>query len=548
MKKNYSHNYYNEHNLPQKGHANTVPVRRADESLQNPLPEKRAAQAFVRPQRVGTDGRLQAAKEIFSQDSDGSRIPMNGQVAPEFFEHGQQSQLYLLNDRLQREKVRSRKKRRKWPWIVLGIVGMLLLSFYLLWLYIFSSARTGLRPEDFMDPQKTLSESDRAENFVVPYDKEVTHVLLIGVDSRNPGEINTNSDTMIVVTLDQKKQQIRLTSFQRDMLVKIEGREGFHKLNSAMFNGPYALMKTLNYNFKLDISKYVILDFLGAERIVDLLGGASLHVPESEDQVSYLNSVIWDTNVEMGGETWIAPIEKGGYQELSGRQAIAFARIRKLDSDFSRMERQQELVNEMFRRFKSANPIKQIQVIKEALGLISTNMSDFDLVGIATSALPKISRPIDSLSVPMDGYYRDVNIGGVFYILAALNDQIPLVHQHIYQADHSKGDPVEEYPYNEQARSWSNNQQNDGWQNGFTSGDWNGNPQNNWQGSRESDQSGESSFNDFFGGNSGDNGNSSSGGNQQSSEEGGGLTGGYTVEDFNQGFTGQGQGHTSSWP
>lgn len=360
--------------------------------------------------------------------------------------HGQASAQQLRQERKKAQKSASKPKSSKGWWMILACsLVILCLLVAVVWRYVFSEAETGLDIQAHSPLVLSGGEQEEKENPVVPYDKELTNILLIGVDARDENSLYTNADTIILLTLDQKKHEVRLASFQRDMILKIAGQENYQKLNSAMFGGPSRLMDTLNQNFKLDIHQFIVINFLGAERIVDLLGGVDLDVPDDPAVLEYLNSVIWDTNKELGGEHWAQPIQKGGYQHLDGRQAISFARLRKLDSDFNRMERQQMLLQILFTKFKAANPIQKLQLMKESLSLMSTNLTETEMLGLVTSALPQVNASIAHKTVPLPGYFEEATIQGIAYTVPYLQQMVHDLHLFIYGQVHDDGRVIDEY-------------------------------------------------------------------------------------------------------
>lgn len=312
-----------------------------------------------------------------------------------------------------------------------------------IWIYLFSAIRSvGSAPLSRPNPSGAAG----ASALVEPYDERQTHVLLIGVDNRDVTQTTGNSDTMMILTLDQEQSVIKLTSFQRDMLVKIPGWEGYHKLNAAMQEGPERLLETLNQNFKLDLQNYIIINLLGAEDVIDRMGGIELEMPDDEAQLDYLNRVIWDTNKELEGRKyWADPIKKGGLQQLNGRQAISYARLRKLDSDFMRMQRQQLLLKTLFNQFKGLGPIQMLQTLREGLNLITTNMGDSQLISLGWTAIQSIQKPIETLSVPIEGAYEEAYLSSTAYIIPHLKEMIEPVHQFLYGRVHDDGQPLDEF-------------------------------------------------------------------------------------------------------
>ena len=102
-------------------------------------------------------------------------------------------------------------------------------------------------------------------------------MLLIGVDRRGT-KGDSNTDAMLIATIDTVNNRLKLTTIMRDMLVNIPGH-GYGKLNSAAVKGGLDLLfETLNNNFYLNLSEYVLVDFNMFEEIVDALGGVTVRM------------------------------------------------------------------------------------------------------------------------------------------------------------------------------------------------------------------------------------------------------------------------------
>ncbi|NLZ70253.1 MAG: hypothetical protein GX907_02840, partial [Clostridiaceae bacterium] len=281
-----------------------------------------------------------------------------------------------------RRKKRSRGRviARRVAISMFGFLLVLLIGVWALWRYIFSGAHVGLTDLDISDvtiPKETVVLTDyrgetthldvavetgetRGEEIVIPqYEGNYAHIMVIGVDSRDMNRINTNSDTMMLITLDRNSGTMRMTSFQRDMLVYMPGTNNLRKMNSAMYRGARYLLDTLKENFLLDIKDYVVINFNGAEEMVNKLGGVEIDVPNNPRLLADINRIIDEANYsdpafKHDADSWSPYIEKPGLQLLNGRQAISFARSRKADSDYNRMRRQRQVIDTVFRRFRTA--------------------------------------------------------------------------------------------------------------------------------------------------------------------------------------------------
>ena len=244
------------------------------------------------------------------------------------------------------------------------------------------------------------------------------NVLLIGVDARE-GEEASRSDTMILVTLDKKNQEIKLTSFLRDSYVEIAGTNSWNKLNSAYFRGGIqTLSDTLEMNFHVDIDYYAMVDFEIFTTIVDQLGGINVDVTEKESYYTYHSGKVGVP----------VRIEAGEDVLLNGEQALWYSRIRYLDSDFHRTQRQRKVITAIVEKASKMSITELYALAEKIIPLVKTNMSSNEIMslGLASVKNKVYSYPIIQHQIPADGTWSDKNIQGVG---ASLVMDIPLNQQ-----------------------------------------------------------------------------------------------------------------------
>jgi LCP family protein required for cell wall assembly len=190
-------------------------------------------------------------------------------------------------------------------------------------------------------------------------------VLLLGVDQR--GGEPTRSDTIILANLDFERNEARVLSVPRDLYVEIPYGFLWHKINAAyaigenperaaLVGGGSGLMTaTLRYNFGIDvIDEVAVVNFEGFVEGVDALGGIDLIVPRR----------LVDSRYPDGMRT-ITVVFEPGQQHMNGARALRYARIRHADSDFGRIQRQQEVILAV--QQKASNPA----IILKAPSLLS---------------------------------------------------------------------------------------------------------------------------------------------------------------------------------
>ena len=229
------------------------------------------------------------------------------------------------------------------------------------------------------------------------------NMLLLGLDELR--ENSRRSDTVMIASVGYG--QLRLASILRDTVVNIPGY-GADKLNAAYAHGgPQLVMKTLNQAFGLNLMHYIAVDYAALAGAVDALGGVD--VPLSEAELSALNDLIDGARARLAARGYTAPdlVLGGETTHLNGVQALAYARIRKLDSDFMRASRQRTLLEAMLKKVRSSlwNPLRLIRLARALLDASDTNLSLIQLLSLGEKALA--AGVPEQKRLPVDGSYTD---------------------------------------------------------------------------------------------------------------------------------------------
>lgn len=266
---------------------------------------------------------------------------------------------------------------------------------------------------------------------VVPYDKDITNILLLGIDSRDPKAINERSDAMLILTINKTQKKAKLTSLQRDMLVDMPGKDMMDKLNHAnSYGGPEYAMKTINNMLRLDLDRYVVVNMRGLEEIVDLVDGIEINV--KEDAIQFINNNIDETNKVFSDTPNSPHISSSGKQTLNGRQAVGYARNRSTaGGDYDRMGYQQEVLQGVFSKFMSVGAAKKFDVLKKGFGLVTTNLTNEEIFGMVQSLMPVLDEKLETLTIPIEGYHVHYS-GAAWLNLCDFNGMIPLIQKFMY--------------------------------------------------------------------------------------------------------------------
>ena len=224
----------------------------------------------------------------------------------------------------------------------------------------------------------------------------VINILLVGIDGRTEDMDSKNStqhgDVQIIVSLNKETGSIKLTSVMRDLYVEIPGYKSKQRANVAYSRGGGELaMATINKLLEMNIQHYVAINFFGLASIIDSLGGLDIELTKAEASAinAYLkkNPPKYD-NQDKDYER--IPLEKkDGVQHLDGIQAVMYARLRSVDNDFKRTERQRHLLDLMLKKVLD-DGIKLSEVynlVRACLPYAKTDMSIWDMGGLAWDVL-----------------------------------------------------------------------------------------------------------------------------------------------------------------
>ena len=243
--------------------------------------------------------------------------------------------------------------------------------------------------------------------------EEWLNILLMGSDERTLSE-SSRTDTMIICSINQSTREVKLTSIMRDTAVKYDDlgeHNGTYRINAAnYFGGPEFAMKTVNECFGMNIQYYAMVNFFGFQKIAEALGGIDVDISEAE--MNEINNKLYEQYkiAKKIGEA--APTVEndlmttyGPNTHLNGHQTLAYARVRSIDSDFSRAERQRKVLSQLAGKLKEKSLPELMALGASMINQVSTNM-DFDtIMSIAVKVLEGDLKSIDTFRVPVNDTY-----------------------------------------------------------------------------------------------------------------------------------------------
>ncbi|HEY5624909.1 MAG TPA: LCP family protein [Dehalococcoidia bacterium] len=199
------------------------------------------------------------------------------------------------------------------------------------------------------------SDKDSAETI-----DERINILVLGLDQRldDASDEPYRTDSVVIFTIDPFAKTAGAFSIPRDTLVDIpDGNGGIYtksRINEAYEIGEYTMlsrypgggpqlaMDTINNNFGIPIDYYVVMNWANFIDIIDELGGIDVTIERYAYDPAYADCSFCSN---------VYPVEfVPGTEHMDGLRALAYARIRKSDDDFRRIERQQAVMRAVARK------------------------------------------------------------------------------------------------------------------------------------------------------------------------------------------------------
>ena len=289
--------------------------------------------------------------------------------------------------------MKKMSKKKKVTLVVLSIVAILTLLAVTTGILAFNYIFGGLEVKKITKNTSELGITQEVEN--KQQETKITNIALFGVDTRSDDEFVGRSDSIMVLSIDQNTSTLKLTSILRDSQVVIDGY-GEDKITHAYaYGGPELAIKTINQNFKLDIQDYVTINFAGLEDIIDILGGVEINITEEEKE-------------HMNSSFRVQPqLTQSGLVKLTGSQAVAYSRIRYIDSDSMRANRQRNVLEAMFKEVKQMHPLRYPTLLKSVMTLTETSLDYNEILSYAPMMAGQIN--LEQTYIPNE---QDNPVGG----------------------------------------------------------------------------------------------------------------------------------------
>lgn len=358
----------------------------------------------------------------------------------------------------------KQKKKKKWK-VVAGIL-IVLIVFLLIFgkkilykvaaHYIYNNVNRVEQPKkELEDESKEQKKDDNEEQesitnnidigdigsgeYSVRDEDYITNFLIMGIEDIDGA---SNTDTMIIASIDTRDDTIKLTSLMRDSYVEIPGYYG-NKLNWVYSHGGIDLfIETIELNYKIAIDGYASVNLEDFESVIDVLGGVDIEL--SEEEAKYLNT-----------ENYVSDYSnhnlKPGMNHMNGNQVVGYCRVRKVktiegeDSDYGRIARQKRVLTALFEQYMSTNILDLYDMTGKCLSFVTTDLSESMIENVIQKVVDNKIMTLDNFRLPVDGAYYDTKEEGplTYSLVYDWDENIVQLYQFIYGDTYSEA--VEKY-------------------------------------------------------------------------------------------------------
>ena len=318
-----------------------------------------------------------------------------------------------------RENGTKKKGRKLKAFGIAVLVLLIILAIIVGGTFWFISSKLGkIQQVDLNEDDLSVS-SEAAENL-----SNFRNIAIFGIDSREDTYSKGNrSDCIIIASINNTTKEVKLISVYRDTYVQIEGH-GLDKITHAYSYGEAPLaIKTLNTNLDLNITEFVTVNFDAVKDIIDNIGGISMNI--TSEEVSH-----------------IPGISKAGTYNLTGEQALAYARIRHATGgDYKRTERMRDVLTAVANKVKTFNVSQLNKFIDFVLPKIYTNITAADIFSLMPSATSfkitdSIGWPYKTKGITLDRWYG---------VPITLESNVTRLHQEVFEeSDYTPSDTVKQ--------------------------------------------------------------------------------------------------------
>ncbi len=235
-------------------------------------------------------------------------------------------------------------------------------------------------------------------------DDDVTNILLVGSDEHTVGYLDSaRGDVNILISINKRENTVKLVSFSRGIALKM--MDGPYKgkyewlTNVHRWAGTSAVLDAMEDAFKIEVDRYVRVNFNTVTRIINAVGGIDMELTAKEAKfINNLNSKKTQKNL----------VE--GMNHLDGATATYYARLRGVDDDWYRMERQRKCILAVVDKLKGSSFSTLNDICDKILPRIKTNLTKMEIAELILYSPKFLEAEFDQMTIPIKNSYSGMTV------------------------------------------------------------------------------------------------------------------------------------------
>ena len=250
--------------------------------------------------------------------------------------------------------------------------------------------------------------------------KDVYNILLMGIDARYDG-YNTRNDATMIVSINNTRKEVILTSLQRDAAIDVPGF-GHDRLNvTNVYGGAELSEKTVELNYGVKADKYIMVNFVSFPNVVKALGGVDIEL--THEEVDNINGHVLTGHLNYTDDN---------VYHLDPDQALWFVRIRDDSTDIVRTERQRRFLTVVWEMAKAMSAEELFELAKVVYKETNSDLDLGTLIALISRLPELLEYDLVLDRVPVDGTWEFGNVGGASYILFDVDENKKYLQELIY--------------------------------------------------------------------------------------------------------------------
>lgn len=287
----------------------------------------------------------------------------------------------------------------------------------------------------------TVEEIEMADLDIID-EAGIINILLLGTDEREfEFSDRARADAILLLSLDLNKHTIKLVSIERGLTVPYvldDGSYGVDLITHCFnYGGADLMMKEVEDCLRVQVDRYVRVNLNIFIKVIDVLGGVEVEL--TEEEVNYFNDLITNTGGDStklyygDNDNDFEANLRVGKNLLDGKMALAYARLRIIDSNWHRIVRQRNIIQGCINALKGADVATLNNLCDEILPMVKTNFTKKEIAQLMLQVPNFVSADIEQMTIPAEGTFnREEGAGGMSIYSPIFQDNAIILQEFFY--------------------------------------------------------------------------------------------------------------------